>query len=32
MTRMNVFVNLPLHMLDKHAIQQELKKIGEIKA
>ncbi|MDR3480618.1 MAG: arsenate reductase ArsC [Burkholderiaceae bacterium] len=31
MTRMNVFVNLPLHMLDKHAIQQELKKIGETK-
>ena len=29
MTRMNIFVNLPLHMLDKHAIQHELKKIGE---
>lgn len=31
MTRMNIFVNLPLHMLDKHAIQHELKKIGETK-
>jgi len=31
MTRMNIFVNLPLHMLDKHAIQRELKIIGETK-
>ena len=29
MVRMNTFVSLPLHMLDKHAIQQEIKKIGE---
>ena len=27
--RMNAFVGLPLHRLDKHAIQQEIKKIGE---
>jgi arsenate reductase len=29
MTRMNIFVNLPLHMLDKHAIKHELQVIGE---
>ena len=27
--RMNSFVSLPLHMLDKHAIQREIKKIGD---
>ncbi len=27
--RMNSFVSLPVHMLDKHAIQQEMKKIGD---
>jgi arsenate reductase len=27
--RMNAFVSLPVHMLDKHAIQKELKKIGD---
>lgn len=27
--RMTTFVNLPIAMLDKHAIQQEMKKIGE---
>lgn len=27
--RMNAFVNLPLHMLDKSAIQHEIRKIGE---
>jgi arsenate reductase (thioredoxin) len=27
--RMNSFVGLPLHMLEKHAIQQEMKKIGD---
>lgn len=26
--RMNSFISLPVHMLDKHAIQQEMKKIG----
>jgi arsenate reductase len=31
MTRMGIFVNLPLHMLDKHAIQSALKNIGETK-
>jgi arsenate reductase len=31
MTRMGIFVNLPLPMLDKHAIQRELKNIGEMK-
>ncbi len=31
MTRMGIFVNLPLHMLDKHALQRELKNIGETK-
>lgn len=29
MARMNTFVSLPLHMLEKHAIQQEIKKIGD---
>lgn len=29
MARMNFFVSLPVHMLDKHAIQQEMKKIGQ---
>lgn len=29
MSRMNVFVNLPLHILDKNAIRQEIKAIGE---
>ena len=28
-TRMNVFLSLPLHLLEKHAIQQEIKAIGE---
>jgi arsenate reductase len=27
--RMNTFVSLPMHMLDKHAIQREIKKIGD---
>ncbi|MDQ9170441.1 arsenate reductase ArsC [Oxalobacteraceae bacterium R-40] len=27
--RMNSFVSLPVHMLDKHAIQQEMKRIGD---
>lgn len=27
--RMNSFVSLPVHMLDKHAIQREMKKIGD---
>jgi len=31
MTRMNTFVNLPVHMLDKNAIRQEMHKIGETK-
>lgn len=29
MTRVNSFVNLPLHMLEKNAIQREIKAIGE---
>lgn len=29
MARMNAFVSLPLHLLEKHAIHQEIKKIGE---
>jgi arsenate reductase len=29
MARMTTFVGLPIHMLDKHAIQQEIKKIGD---
>lgn len=29
MARMNTFVGLPIAMLDKHAIQHEVKKIGE---
>ena len=29
MSRMNAFVNLPLHMLDRNAIREETKKIGE---
>ncbi len=29
MARMNTFLSLPLHMLEKHAIQQEINKIGE---
>ena len=29
MARMHTFVGLPLPMLEKHAIQQEIKKIGE---
>ncbi|HJV73585.1 MAG TPA: arsenate reductase ArsC [Noviherbaspirillum sp.] len=29
MSRVNVFVNLPLHILDKNAIRQEIKAIGE---
>lgn len=29
MSRMATFVNLPVSTLDKHAIQQEIKKIGE---
>lgn len=29
MARMNAFVSLPLHMLEKHAIQQEIKRIGD---
>ena len=31
-TRVNTFVSLPVHMLDKHAIQKEMKKIGETPA
>jgi arsenate reductase (thioredoxin) len=30
MTRMNAFVSLPMHMLDRHALQYEIKKIGDI--
>jgi arsenate reductase len=30
MARMNSFVSLPLHLLEKHAIQQEIARIGEI--
>ena len=29
MSRMNAFVNLPLHMLDRNAIRKEARKIGE---
>lgn len=29
MARMNAFASLPLHMLEKHAIQHEVRKIGE---
>lgn len=29
MARMSTFVSLPLHLLEKQAIQQEIKKIGE---
>lgn len=29
MARMNSFVSLPVHMLDKHAIGQEMKNIGD---
>ncbi|WP_377705510.1 arsenate reductase ArsC [Pseudoduganella sp. UC29_71] len=29
MTRMNIFVSLPLHMLEKNAIQREIQAIGE---
>lgn len=29
MARMSTFVGLPLNMLEKHAIQQEIKKIGD---
>lgn len=29
MARMNAFASLPLHMLEKNAIQQEVRKIGE---
>lgn len=29
MSRMNTFVNLPVHMLDKNAIRAEMQKIGE---
>lgn len=29
MTRVNAFVSLPLHMLEKNAIQQEIKTIGK---
>lgn len=28
-SRMNSFVNLPIHMLEKNAIQQEIRKIGD---
>jgi len=28
MTRMNIFVSLPLHMLEKNAIQREIQAIG----
>lgn len=28
--RMNSFVSLPVHMLDKHAIQREIEKIGDM--
>ncbi|HEY0847955.1 MAG TPA: arsenate reductase ArsC [Noviherbaspirillum sp.] len=31
MSRMNTFVNLPVHMLDKNAIRAEMRKIGETK-
>lgn len=29
MGRMNAFVGLPLHLLEKHAIQQEIRRIGD---
>jgi arsenate reductase len=29
MARMNTFVSLPLHMLEKHAVQKEIKQIGD---
>ncbi|MGV3741018.1 MAG: arsenate reductase ArsC [Burkholderiaceae bacterium] len=29
LARMNSFLSLPVHMLDRHAIQQEMKKIGD---
>jgi arsenate reductase len=29
MARMNAFVSLPLNMLEKNAIQQEIRKIGD---
>ncbi|OGB27457.1 MAG: protein-tyrosine-phosphatase [Burkholderiales bacterium RIFCSPLOWO2_02_FULL_57_36] len=29
LARMNTFVSLPMHMLDKRAIQREIKKIGD---
>lgn len=29
MARMNSFVGLPLHLLEKHAIEKEIKKIGD---
>jgi arsenate reductase len=29
MTRMNIFVSLPLHMLEKNAAQREISAIGE---
>lgn len=29
LARMNTFLSLPLHVLEKHAIQQEIRKIGE---
>lgn len=32
MARMNAFVGLPLHLLEKHAIQQEIKAIGQMPA
>ncbi|MDB5855313.1 MAG: arsenate reductase ArsC [Herminiimonas sp.] len=30
MARMNTFVSLPLHMLQKHAVQQKIKQIGDM--
>ena len=29
LARMNTFLSLPLHLLEKHAVQQEIKKIGD---
>lgn len=29
MARMNTFISLPMHALDKHAIHEEIRKIGE---
>jgi arsenate reductase len=29
LARMNTFVSLPVHLLEKHAVQQEIKKIGD---